>query len=62
MDEARLFLVVCSDRTRNSGLEREHRKLHTNMQKNFFTIRVMDHWNWVPREVVESLPMEIFKT
>ena len=36
MDEARLFLEVCSDRTRSSSLKLEHRKFHTNMQKNFF--------------------------
>lgn len=31
------------------------------MQRNFFTVRVMDHWNRLPREVVDS-PVEIFKT
>ena len=59
MDEARL-LVVHSDRTRNNGLKPEHRKFCTNMQKNF-TVRVMEHWNRLPREVVES-SVEIFKT
>ena len=59
MDEARL-LVVHSDRTRNNGLKPEHRKFCTNMQKNF-TVRVMEHWNRLPREGVES-SVEIFKT
>ena len=31
------------------------------MQKNFFTVRVMEHWNRLPREVVESPSMEKFK-
>ena len=34
----------------------------TNMQKNFFTVRMMELWNRLPREVVESPSMEIFKT
>ena len=61
LDEARLFLVVCSNRTRSNGLKLVHRKLYTNMQKNFFRVRVTEHWNRLPREVVESSPVEICK-
>jgi len=61
MDETRLISVVCSARTRSSGLKLEHRKFHTIMWKNFLMAREMEHWNGLPREMVES-PMEIFKT
>jgi len=60
MDEARLFSVVCSNRT-SSGLKLEHRKFCTNMKKNFVKVSVTEHWNRLPREVVETPSMEIVK-
>ena len=43
-------------------LKLEHRKFHTNMQKNFFTVRMTEHCNSLPREVVQPPSMEVFQT
>lgn len=44
-----------SDRTSSSGHEVKHKKFYLSKRKNFFTLRVAEHWNRLSREVVESL-------
>ncbi|KGL78426.1 hypothetical protein N309_02039, partial [Tinamus guttatus] len=61
-DGAGLFSLVATDRTGGNGWKLKHQNFHRNLRKNFSTVRVPEHWNKLPREVVESPSLEIFKT
>ena len=55
MDGARLFLLVCSNGTKDNEHGLEHGKFYTNMRKKLLTVLVTGHWNRLPTDVLWRL-------
>ena len=55
------FFYQCSSNLRGRSLKLRKTYSRTEIHKNFFTNRVVDHWNKLPEEVVTASSLNTFK-
>lgn len=62
VDATKVFsLATDNNNTRGNGMKLTGRRVNLDVTKNFFTLNIVDEWNSLPRNVVDSTTINTFK-
>ncbi|PKU40205.1 hypothetical protein llap_9487 [Limosa lapponica baueri] len=56
-----LFIRECNDRTSGNSFKLKEGRFRLDIRKKLFNVGVVRHWTRLPREVVDTLSLEVFK-
>ena len=59
--EEGIFIRACSNRTKGNGFKLEDSRYRLDIRKKLFTVKVVRHWNMLPRIVVDDPSLKVFK-
>ena len=57
----RVFGRIYCDRTRRNSFKLEEGSFRLDIKKKSFTVRAVEHWTVLPRDVVDAPSLETFK-
>lgn len=49
-----------SDRTRDNSFKHKEGRFRIDIRNKFFTMRMLRHWNRMPREAMDATSLEVF--
>jgi len=58
---SRPFSMVCCERIRGNGFKLKEGRFRLDISSKFFIIRMVRHWNRLPREVVDAPSLEAYQ-
>ncbi|KFQ88261.1 hypothetical protein N337_03020, partial [Phoenicopterus ruber ruber] len=56
-----LLTKACSDKTKGNGFKLKEGRFRLDTRNKFLTMRVVRHWNRLPREAVDAPSLEVFQ-